>query len=102
MATLDEITRRIRDATASGVDLGRSVKLDLKGEGFIHIDGASVTNADAPADLVVRISQRDLEALGRRELDPMRAVMTGRMKLSDMGLAMQLAPGIQALFSKAV
>jgi putative sterol carrier protein len=90
MATLEEITRRIRDATASGVDLGRSVKLDLKGEGFIHIDGASVTNADAPADLIVRISHRDLE------------VMTGRMKLSDMGLAMQLAPGIQALFSKAV
>jgi putative sterol carrier protein len=102
MATLEEITRRIRDAAASGVDLGRSVKLDLKGEGFIHIEGANVTNADAPADLVVRISHRDLEALGRRELDPMRAVMTGRMKLSDMGLAMQLAPVIQALFSKAV
>jgi len=102
MATLEEITSRIRDAAASGDDLGRSVKLDLKGEGFIHIDGAQVTNADAPADLVVRISRGDLEALGRRQLDPMRAVMTGRMKLSDMSLAMQLAPGIQTLFSRAV
>jgi len=102
MATLEEITRRIRDAAASGDDLGRSVKLDLKGEGFIHIDGTQVTNADAPADLVVRISRGDLEALGRRQLDPMRAVMTGRMKLSDMSLAMTLAPGIQTLFSRAV
>ena len=102
MATLEEITSRIRDAAASGDDLGRSVKLDLKGEGFIHIDGTQVTNADAPADLVVRISRGDLEALGRRQLDPMRAVMTGRMKLSDMSLAMQLAPGIQTLFSRAV
>ncbi|PZQ62642.1 MAG: sterol-binding protein, partial [Phenylobacterium zucineum] len=43
-----------------------------------------------------------LVALGKRELDPMRAVMTGRMKLSDMGLAMKLTPQIQALFERAV
>ncbi len=102
MATLEEITDRIRRAAAAGAELGRTLKLDLKGEGFIHIDGASVTNDDRPADLVVTISRRDLEALGRRELDPMRAMMTGRMKLSDMGLAMQLQPKLQSLFAKAV
>jgi putative sterol carrier protein len=32
----------------------------------------------------------------------MRAIMTGRMKLSDMGLAMKLQPAIQTLFAKAV
>jgi len=31
----------------------------------------------------------------------MRAVMTGRLKLSDMGLAMKLLPQIQSLFSSA-
>jgi putative sterol carrier protein len=102
MASLDEITDRIRRAAAAGAGVGRSIKLDLKGEGFIHIDGASVTNDDAAADLVVTISSKDLEALGRRELDPMQAVMTGRMRLSDLGLAMQLAPGLQDLFSRAV
>lgn len=102
MATLEEITDRIRLAAAGGQVLGRTLKLDLKGEGVIHIDGATVTNEDRPADLVVTISRKDLEALGRRELDPMRALMTGRMKLSDMGLAMQLQPAIQSLFSKAV
>jgi len=102
MATLEEITSRIRDAAASGAGLDRSVKLDLRGEGYIHIDGQTVTNADAPADLVVSISRPDLEALGRRELDPTRAMMSGRMKLSNMGLAMSLAPRIQALFARAV
>jgi putative sterol carrier protein len=104
MSTLDELTDRIRRAAASGAgaeSLGKTLKLDLKGEGFIHIDGASVTNDDKPADLVVTIARRDLEALGRGELDPMRAMMTGRMKLSDMGLAMRLQPQIRAIFSQA-
>jgi len=102
MASLEELTDRIRRAAASGEGLPRTVKLDLKGEGFIHVDGASVTNQDLPADLTVRISRADLVALGKRELDPMRAMMTGRMKLSDMGLAMKLTPQIQALFERAV
>lgn len=102
MATLEELTDRIRGAVAAGPGLSRPVKLDLKGEGVIHVAGAEVSNDDKPADLVVRISRADLVALGKGELDPMRAMMTGRMKLSDMGLAMKLQPEIQALFSKAV
>jgi putative sterol carrier protein len=101
MATLEELTDRIRLAAASDVRLDRTIKLDLKGEGFIHIEGASVSNEDKPADLVVTVSRRDLEAMGKRELDPMRAMMTGRLKLSDMGLAMKLQPQIQSLFVKA-
>jgi putative sterol carrier protein len=102
MATLEELTERIRHAVASGAGLGKSVTLDLKGEGFIHLDGTTVVNEDRPADLVVRISRADLERLGKGELNPMTAAMTGRMKLSDMGLAMSLAPQIQALFERAV
>ena len=102
MATLEELTDRIRRAAASGEGLSRTVKLDLKGEGVIHVDGASVTNDDRPADLVVSVSRADLVKLGKRELDPMRAVMSGRMKLSDMSLAFSLQPQIQALFERAV
>jgi putative sterol carrier protein len=100
MATLDELTERIRAAAATG-GLSRSVTLDLKGEGLIHIDGATVTNEDRPADLTVRISRSDLVKLGKGELNPMTAMMTGRMKLSDMSLAMSLQGEIQALFEKA-
>lgn len=102
MATLEELTDRIRRAAASGDGLGRTVKLDLKGEGVIHVDGASVTNDDQPADLVVSVSRADLVRLGKGELDPMRAMMTGRMRLSDMALAMSLQSRIQALFERAV
>lgn len=100
MATLEELTDRIRRAAASDAVLDKSIKLDLKGEGVILIEGAQVSNDDRPADLVVTIARKDLEALGKRELDPMRAIMTGRMKLSDMALAMKLQPQIQSLFGR--
>jgi putative sterol carrier protein len=102
MATLEELTDRIRRAAASGEGLTRTVKLDLRGEGVIHVDGAAVTNDDRPADLTVSISRADLVRMGKGELEPMRAVMTGRMKLSNMALAMSLQPEIQALFERAV
>lgn len=101
MATLEELTDRIRQAAAGGERLETSIKLDLKGDGFVHIAGGQVSNADAPADLVVTISLKDLTALGRGELDATRAMLTGKMKLSDMGLAMRLRPQIQVLFSKS-
>jgi putative sterol carrier protein len=100
MATLEELTEKVRSAVASGADIGKSITLDLKGEGFIHVDGDQVVNEDRPADLTVRISRRDLVAMGKRELDPMKAIMTGRLRMSDMGLALSLQPKIQALFSR--
>ncbi|MGZ6018681.1 MAG: SCP2 sterol-binding domain-containing protein [Phenylobacterium sp.] len=106
MATLQELTDRIRRAVESNVDekssdIDASIKLDLKGDGIIHIAGRVVTNDDAPADLVVTIALKDLTALGKGELDPTRAMMSGRLKLSDMKLAMKLQPKIQSLFSNA-
>ena len=101
MVTLEDLTGRIRAAITAGEALGRSVKLDLRGQGFIHLDGARVSNDDDPADLVVSVTRADLVAMGRGELDPMRAVMTGRMRLSDFGLALSLQPKIQRLFEQA-
>ncbi|HTK35418.1 MAG TPA: SCP2 sterol-binding domain-containing protein [Caulobacteraceae bacterium] len=101
MATLEEITQRFKSAVGADSGLGRSLKFDLKGEGFIHIDGGDVSNEDKPADLVMTLSKADLEELGAGRLDPMSAVMSGRLKLSDMGVAMQLQPKLQALFSQS-
>jgi len=100
MATLAEITDRFRSAVGADSGLDHSVKFDLMGEGFIHIDGSQVTNDDKPADLVMTISKSDLEDMGQGRLDPMTAVMSGRLRLSDMGLAMQMQPKLQALFSR--
>ena len=100
MPTTEEITDRMRAAVGTDSGLGRSLKFDLKGDGVIHIDGGAVSNEDKPADLTMTISRDNLVALGAGKLDPMSAVMTGKLKLSDMGAAMALQPKLQALFSR--
>ena len=100
MATTEEITERMRAAVGADSGLGKSLKFDLKGDGFIHIAGGVVTNADLPADLTMTISRDNLQALGTGKLDPMAAIMTGKLKLSDMAAAMALQPKLTALFSK--
>ncbi len=93
MATLDEITARLREAVAAQPVPGKSVTIDLKGEGYLHIDGASVTNDNAPADCTVIVSKDDLEAMTKGELDPTTAFMTGKLKITgDMSVAMSLQP----------
>jgi putative sterol carrier protein len=100
MPTTEEITERMRVAVGADSGLGKSLKFDLKGDGVILIDGGSVTNDDRPADLTMTISRDNLVALGAGKLDPMTAVMTGKLKLSDMAAAMALQPKLQALFSR--
>ena len=98
--TLEELTERMKTAVGSDSGLGKSLKFNLTGDGFVLINGGSVTNEDAPADLTLTISMNDLVDLGEGKLDPMTAVMTGKLGLSDMALAMGLQGKMNALFSK--
>jgi len=100
MSRLDELTERMKTAVGTDAGLGKTLKFNLKGEGFVYIDGGTVTNEDKPADLTLTISMDDLISLGEGKLDPMTAVMTGKLQLSDMGVAMGLQGKMQALFSK--
>ena len=100
MSRLDELTERMKTAVGTDAGLGKTLKFNLKGEGFVYIDGGTVTNDDKPADLTLTISMDDLIALGEGRLDPMSAVMSGALQLSDMGVAMGLQGKMQALFSK--
>jgi putative sterol carrier protein len=100
MATLQEITDKIKTAVGDDSGLGKSLKFDLKGEGVILIDGGSVSNDDGSADLTMTLSKEDFLAIGAGSLDPTMAVMTGKLKLSDMGAAMALQSKMAALFSK--
>jgi putative sterol carrier protein len=97
---LAELTERMKTAVGSDAGLGKSLKFNLKGAGFVFIDGGVVNNDDAKADLTLTISMDDLIALGEGKLDPMTAVMTGALQLSDMGVAMGLQGKMQALFAK--
>lgn len=100
MSRLDELTERMKTAVGADSGLGKTLKFNLKGEGFIYIDGSTVSNDDKPADLTLTITVDDLMAMGEGKLDPMTAVMSGRLGLSDMGVAMGLQGKMQALFSK--
>jgi putative sterol carrier protein len=100
MSQLQELTDRVKAAVGTDSGLGKSLKFDLKGDGFIFIDGGTVTNEDSPADLTMTISMADLIEMGQGKLDATMAFMSGRLKLSDMGLAMSLQPKMGALFSK--
>jgi putative sterol carrier protein len=100
MATLQDVTDKIRAAVGADSGLGKSLKFDLKDEGVIHIDGGAVTNEDKPADLTLTTTLSDLLDIGAGRLDPTSAVMSGRLKLSDMMLAMSLQPKMGALFSR--
>lgn len=100
MASLQDITDKIRAAVGADSGLGKSLKFDLKDDGVIHIDGGSVTNDDKPADLTLTLSKDDLIEIAQGRLDATAAVMGGRIRLSDMMLAMSLQPKMGALFSK--
>ncbi len=93
MASLEEITARLQKAVGEQPVPGKTVTIDLKGDGFLHIDGAKVTNEDTPADCTVIVSKDDLEAMTKGELDPTTAFMTGKLKITgDMSVAMSLQP----------
>jgi|SRR5271168_4747415 len=100
MATLQEITDRMKAAVGTDSGMDKTLKFDLKGDGHIFIDRTSVSNDDKPADLTMTISLADLVAMGEGKLDAMTAVMTGKLQLSDMGLAMAQQSKLQALFAK--
>jgi putative sterol carrier protein len=93
MATLQEITDRFKAAVGDDSGLGKSLKFDLKGDGFVLIDGGSVTNDDKPADCTIVVSKDDFEALAEGKLDPTMAFMQGKIKVNgDMSVAMKLQP----------
>jgi uncharacterized damage-inducible protein DinB/putative sterol carrier protein len=100
MSPLDELTQSMKAAVSANSALGKTLKFNLKGGGFIYIDGGSVTNEDKPADLTLTLTIDDLKAISQGQLAPITAVMSGRISLSDMGVAAGLQGKMQALFSK--
>ena len=93
------LTERLREGVARGLQIEKSVKFDLKDEGCIFIGNGQVTNENRVADLTLTISIDDLRAIGQGKLSPMGAATTGRLRLSDMGLALSLQKKLKALFA---
>ncbi|MEL6923476.1 MAG: SCP2 sterol-binding domain-containing protein [Bacteroidota bacterium] len=87
---LDQFNKRAANASP----LGGTLKFMLDGNA-IYIDGTgsenTISQEDKEADCTVSTSLEVLEKLRTGNLNPMMAVMSGKIKIKgDMGLAMKL------------
>lgn len=98
---VQELTTFLQARAGEAPVMDLSIKLNLKGEGFVHVESRGeknvVTNEDLPADCTVTISPKNFRKLIAGDLNPMMAMMTGKLKIDgDMSVAMKL----QSLFGK--
>lgn len=96
---LQDVTKIFEDNAAKATGMEKAMKFVLD-QGIIHIDfsgdSPSVTNEDKDADCVITTSVDTLDGIRTGKVNPMMAVMTGKVKIKgDMSLAMKL----QQLFS---
>ncbi len=91
---LKEITEAFKAQAAKAGSLGKSLKFVFE-EGVVFIDLTGeqplVSNDDREADCTITTKVETLDKLRKGEINPMMAVMTGKVKIKgDMGVAMKL------------
>lgn len=97
----EELTTFLKERAAEMPIMDLSIKLNLKGDGVIHVDSKGtenvVSNNDLPADCTVTITPDNFKKLVNGDLNPMMAMMSGKLKIKgDMAVAMKL----QDMFKK--
>jgi putative sterol carrier protein len=93
--TVAEFTEGIGRVLAASDGLDARIKLLFDKDGVILIDATSaphkVTNEDSDADVTLRMSLETFNQLYRREINPVMAAMTGKIKIEgDLTKAMKL------------
>ena len=91
---LDTIVKEMQGKADAADPIGSSIKFDFGGS-CIHIGGTGdsnvLTTEDKEADCTIGITPEDLAAVASGDLNPMMAVMSGKIKIDgDMGVAMKL------------
>ncbi|HMQ08144.1 MAG TPA: SCP2 sterol-binding domain-containing protein [Saprospiraceae bacterium] len=93
---IEQILNGLQSQAANVDAIGAKIKFVL-GEDAIMIDGTgsenivSSTDLESSADCIISTSKEDFLKLKSGELNPMMAVMGGKVKIKgDMGLAMKL------------
>lgn len=91
---IEKIRQELAVKVAAILPIGKRLKFNLDGE-FIFIDGRSnsnmITNTDDEADCTITMSKDTYLKLQRKEIKPMMATLTGKIKVKgDIGLAQKL------------
>jgi len=94
MANIEEIRKELSEKVSKIDPIGKRLKFDLDDE-FILIDGSGgtniVTDQDAEADCTISMSKETYFKLQRKEIKPMIATLSGKLKVKgDIGLAQKL------------
>lgn len=101
MSTLQKMTEDWRVAVGSDSGLGdKKIKYDLRGDGFILIGRDSVTNEDGPADLTFSAKIDVIDGILSGRVNPNKALLRGKLKISPMSAALKLQPQIEALLDR--
>ena len=89
--TLDEIAAGIRDGL-TGKSFDGSLKFDCGEDGVIVLADGDASTEDRDTGCTLRLSPENLTKLLSGKLNPMTAVMMGKIKISgDMSIAMKLS-----------
>ena len=91
---INTILSGVQKSAANADPIGNTLKFDF-GEEKIYIDGTGdenvVSTDDKDADCLIIVSKEDFAKLTSGDLNPMMAVMSGKVKIKgDMGVAMKL------------
>lgn len=92
---LNSILEQVQAKAANVGPLGKSLKFDFGNGQFLHIDGSGSSNLismeDKDADCTVHVTTDNLIKLVKGELNPMTAMMMGKVKIKgDPSVAMKL------------
>ncbi|MFY0308389.1 SCP2 sterol-binding domain-containing protein [Leisingera sp. D0M16] len=88
---LEDIAAGIRTGLA-GKTFDGSLKFDCGGDGVIVLADGNATTLDQDTDCTLCLTAANLQKLLAGKLNPMTAVMMGKIKVSgDMGVAMKLS-----------
>ncbi|MBX3280211.1 MAG: SCP2 sterol-binding domain-containing protein [Acidobacteria bacterium] len=93
--TVEEFTHGMNHLLGEQSGLDATIKIAFEDDRVIFIDGKSTPNAvnneDQPADVTLRLSLETLNKIYRRELNPVMAAMTGKVRIEgDLRHAMKL------------
>jgi len=91
---LSQIINIINEKAGGSPPIDAKIKFNF-GDGLVHIDGTGDSNVvsfeDKEADCSISISPENFAKLQSGDLNPMMAVMTGKIKIKgDMSVAMRL------------